>query len=159
MSNKINPIPEGFHTLTPSLTVNDAAKAIEFYKKAFGAEELVRMPAPGDESKVMHSELRVGNSMFFVNDEFPGSAQKSPTSLGGNAVSLNLYVQDADAACDRAVKAGATVLMPVSEMFWGDRFGMTSDPFGHIWCFATHVKEPTPEEMMQGAKAFSQKGE
>jgi PhnB protein len=158
MSTKVNPIPDGFHTLTPSLTVSDASKAIEFYKSALGAEELVRMPMPDDTSKVMHSELRVGNSMFFVVDEFPGSGQKSPTSLGGNAVSLNLYVEDADSACDRAAKAGATVLMPVSEMFWGDRFGMVSDPFGHIWCFATHVKEPTPEEIMEGAKAFGHQG-
>jgi uncharacterized glyoxalase superfamily protein PhnB len=152
MSSKTTPIPEGFHTITPSLIVNDAASALEFYKSALGAEVLIRMPTP-DGSKIMHSSLRVGNSIFFVTDEFPGMSQKSATSLGGTAVSLNLYVDDADAAFDRAVQAGATVLMPVAEMFWGDRFGTVADPFGHVWSFATQVKQPTLEEVMEGAKA------
>ena len=153
MSSKVKPIPDGFHTMTPSLIVNDAAKAIDFYKKALGAVELARMPTP-DGSKVMHSEIRIGNSMFFVADEFPGMANRSPKTLGGTSVTLNLYVEDADASFERAVKAGATVLMPIADMFWGDRFGMISDPFGHTWSFATHVKEPTAEEILEGAKSF-----
>jgi PhnB protein len=152
MSSYVTPVPDGFHTITPSLIVNDAVKAIEFYKSALGAEELQRMATP-DGSKVMHSEVRIGNSIFFVVDEFPEMGQKSPSTLGGTPISLNLYVEDADAAFDRAVKAGARVLMPVEEMFWGDRFGMVADPFGHIWCFATHVKEPSLEEIMEGARA------
>ena len=131
MSSQLNPIPEGFHTITPSLIVNDAARALEFYKTALGAEELMRLPTP-DGSKIMHSSMRVGDSIFHVTDELPGMSQKSPTSLGGTAVSLSLYVDDADVAFERAMQAGATSLLQVSEMFWGDRFGMISDPFGHI---------------------------
>jgi len=152
MSTKVSPVPEGFHTITPSLIVNDAASALEFYKSAFGALELVRLSTP-DGSKIMHSSLKVGNSIFYVTDELPGMSQKSATSLGGTSVSLNLYVDNADAAFDQAVDGGATPLMPVSEMFWGDRFGMVADPFGHVWCFATRVKEPTLEEVVEGAKA------
>ena len=158
MSSKVAPIPEGCHTVTASLTVNDAAKALDFYKSALGAQELFRMATP-DGSKIMHSEIQIGDSRIFVNDEFPESAQKAPSSLGGTSISLNLYVEDADASFDRAVKAGANSIMPVAEMFWGDRFGMVSDPFGHIWCFATHVKDLTPEEIDEGAKqAFAQMG-
>ena len=150
MSSKISPIPDGFHTITPSLIVSNAAVALEFYKSAFGAHELVRLSTP-DGSKVMHSSLKVGNSIFYVTDEFAGmTPQESTPSSGGTSVSLNLYVDDADAAFDRAVGAGATALMPVSEMFWGDRFGMVSDPFGQVWCFATRIKIPTVEEVRDG---------
>ena len=152
MTSEISPIPEGFHTITPSLIVNDAAGALDFYKSALGAAELMRLPTP-DGSKIVHSSMKVGNSVFFVTDEFPGMSQRSAMSLGGTAVSLNLYVDDADAAFERAVQAGATVLLPVSEMFWGDRFGMISDPFGHVWSFATQVKQPTLEEVIAGASA------
>ena len=152
MSSKVSPVPEGFHTITPSLIVSDAAAAIEFYKSAFGAVELVRLSTP-DGSKVMHSSLKVGNSMFYVTDEFPEVAQESAPFPGGTSVSLNLYVDNADAAFATAVQAGATAIMPVAEMFWGDRFGMVSDPFGHVWCFATRVREPTLEEVREGAKA------
>jgi uncharacterized glyoxalase superfamily protein PhnB len=158
MSSKVAPIPEGCHTVTPSLTVSNAAKALDFYKTALGAKELFRMATP-DGSKVMHAEIQIGDSRIFVTDEFPESSQKSPTKLSGTSVSLNLYVEDADASFDRAVKAGANSVMPVAEMFWGDRFGVVSDPFGHVWSFATHVKDLTPEEIDEGAKqAFAQMG-
>jgi uncharacterized glyoxalase superfamily protein PhnB len=137
--------------------VRDAAKAIEFYKEALGAEELVRLPSP-DGSWILHSELKIGNSIIFVTDEFPGGAQKAPTSLGGTPISFNLYVDNADASFERAVSAGAVSIMPVAEMFWGDRWGMVADPFGHQWAFATHVKEPTGEEITEGAKAFFSQG-
>ena len=152
MTSELSPIPEGFHTITPSLIVNDAGSALEFYKSALGAVEIMRLPTP-DGSKIVHSSMKVGNSVFFVTDELPGMSQRSATSLGGTAVSLNLYVEDADAAFGRAVQAGATVLLPVAEMFWGDRFGMICDPYGHVWSFATHVKQPTLEEVMEASKA------
>jgi uncharacterized glyoxalase superfamily protein PhnB len=117
----------------------------------------MRVATP-DGSKVMLSWLKVGNSIFFVTAEFPGMSQRSATSLGGTAVPLNLYVDNADAAFERAVQAGATALMPVSEMFWGDRLGMISDPFGHVWSFATQVKESSFEEIMKGATAFGSTG-
>lgn len=150
--NKVNPIPEGFTTVTPHIVVRGAAKAIEFYRAAFGAEELCRMPGP--DGSIMHAELRIGNARVMLCDEFPEVA-RSPQSIGGSPVTLHLYVADVDAAAARAVKAGATVTMPIADQFWGDRYGKLRDPFGHSWSVATHIKDPTPEEMQAAmAEAF-----
>lgn len=167
----VKPIPDGFHTITPSIVVSDAARAIDFYKEALGAEEVFRATTP-DGGKVFHAEVRIGNSMFFVCDEFPemsepgggangGSAeagecprQLSPNNLGGATGALNLYVENADASFERAVAAGARTLMPVMDAFWGDRFGMVADPFGHYWTFSTHIRDVSPEEIEAAAKEF-----
>jgi uncharacterized glyoxalase superfamily protein PhnB len=149
----VKPIPDGFHTITPHITVKGAAQAIDFYKAAFGAEELGRHGMP--DGTIMHALLRIGTSMLMLNDEFPAMGSKGPTSIGGSPVTLNLYVQDVDKAFERAVKAGATVKMPVADMFWGDRYGMLADPFGHLWSIATHKQDLTPEQIMAASqKAF-----
>lgn len=151
------PVPDGFTTITPHIVVDGAAKAIDFYKKAFGAEELSRMASP--DGKVMHATLRIGTSMIMLNDEFPEWGVVGPKKHGGTACVLSLYVDDADAAYKRAVDAGAESTMPVAEQFWGDRYGKLKDPFGHEWSVATHVKDLTPEEIAEaGRKAFSQDG-
>jgi uncharacterized glyoxalase superfamily protein PhnB len=165
----VKPIPEGFHTITPSIVVSDAARAIEFYIKAFGAEEIMRATTP-DGSKVFHSEVRIGDSRFFVYDEFPemsqaeggatgggdcgGARQLSPSRLGAATGALNLYVENADASFEKAVAAGARPLMPMEDAFWGDRFGMVADPFGHFWTFSTHMREVSPEEVAAAANEF-----
>jgi PhnB protein len=146
------PIPQGFHTVTPSLVVRDAAKAIDFYKKAFGAEERMRMAGPG--GKITHAELKIGDSMIFLHDEMPEMGAKSPESLGGSASSLFLYVPDVDSSFKRAVDAGGKSTMPVTDMFWGDRFGSLTDPFGHTWGLSTHVEDLTESEIEERAKAF-----
>lgn len=152
-----NSIPEGFHTLTPHLVVRGAAEAIDFYKKAFGAEETFRMPGPG--GRLMHAELRIGNSALMLADEAPEWGSNGPATIGGSPVTLSMYVEDCDKVYDQAVAAGATVKMPVADMFWGDRYGQLVDPFGHIWAICTHVKDLTPEEMQEAAaKAFSAGG-
>ena len=145
------PVPEGYHTLTPHLVVGDANKAIEFYKKAFGAEEITRMPGPG--GKIMHASIRIGNSVVMLNDEYPDMGSRSPKSIGGTPVTLNLYVENVDKLWDRAVAAGATVTMPLADMFWGDRYGMVTDPYGHRWSLATHKEDVSPEETMKRAAA------
>lgn len=145
------PIPDGFHTLTPHIIVQDAAKAIELYKKAFGAQEITRHMTP-DGKAVMHAQLKIGNSMLMIASEFPPSCL-SPKSRGGTSVTLNLYVENADAAFDRAVKAGCTVKMPLTDQFWGDRYGVTEDPFGHQWSIATHKQDLTKEQIAANAKA------
>jgi len=150
---QVKSIPSGFHTLTPDLVVRGAARAIEFYKKAFGAEELARMPGP-DGKTIGHAELKVGDSVFFLSDECPGMGCKSPETLKGTTQALHIYVQDVDAAFDQAVAAGATVKMPVADMFWGDRFGKLADPFGHEWSLGTHKEDLSPEEIDRRAKAF-----
>lgn len=144
-------IPERYHTITPSLIVREAAKAIDFYRRAFGAVEIFRMEAPG--GKVAHAELKIGDSKLMLSDEFPGCAT-SPQSLGGSTVGLFLYVPDVDATFKQAVDAGAKADQPPTDMFWGDRFGRVTDPFGHTWSMATHVKDVTPEEMKKGAEAM-----
>jgi len=146
----VKPVPDGYHTLTPFLTIRDAAKAIEFYKAAFGAQERGVMKAP--DGKVMHAELKIGDSIVMLSDEFPDFGSISPQALGGSASGLHIYLDNVDAAFDRAVKAGAQVEMPVMDQFWGDRFGRLKDPFGHKWSIATHVKDLSPEEMNQGMK-------
>ncbi|MFQ5411051.1 MAG: VOC family protein [Phycisphaerae bacterium] len=153
MSSKANAIPEGFRTVTPHMTVKDAAAAIEFYKKAFGAEELFRMPGPGGKG-VMHAEIKIGDSVIMLNDEFPGCGPMAPTSLKGTSVTVHLYVEDADKVFNRAVDAGATPAMPVTDMFWGDRYGGVTDPFGHRWSVATHTEDVSPEECAQRAETF-----
>jgi PhnB protein len=145
-------IPDGFYTITPHAVVADTAKAIEFYKKAFGAQEIERFMSP-DGKAVMHAQLKIGNSMLMLGNEFPPSCL-SPKSRGGTTVSLFLYVENADAAFDRAVKAGCTVKMPMMDQFWGDRCGQVEDPFGHQWSVATHKQDLTHEQIAANAKAF-----
>ena len=153
MTAKVNPIPEGMHTLTPHLVCDNAAKAIEFYKKAFGAEEGGRLP--GEDGKIMHAMMRIGDSAFMLADEFPDWGSLGPNALKGTPVTLHLYVKDVDAAFARAVDAGAVVKMPLADMFWGDRYGIVTDPCGHHWSLATHVKDVSPEEMQRGMKEQS----
>jgi PhnB protein len=141
----VKPIPEGMHTLTPHLVCAGAADAIEFYKKAFNAVELRRMPGPG--GKMMHAEVRIGDSVLMLVDEFPEMGAKGPKALEGSPVSLHLYVADADAAMAQAVAAGAKVMMPLADMFWGDRYGQVEDPFGHRWSIATHMRDLSPQEI------------
>jgi len=149
MSTK--PIPEGYNTVTPYLAVDDAAAAIEYYKKAFGAKETVRMHAP--DGKIGHAELEIGDSHVMLSDPFPQASTKPPRELGGTSVSVFMYVEDVDAVVKQAVGAGATVTMEVADQFWGDRFGSVKDPFGHLWSIATHVEDVPPEEMAERAKA------
>jgi PhnB protein len=145
-------VPEGYHALTPSLTVKDGAKAIDFYKKAFGAQERMRMPGP--DGRLMHAELQIGDSVFMLGGEMPDMGCKEPASVGAVSSSLYVYVPDVDAAFKRAVEAGAKSLMPPADMFWGDRFGTVEDPSGHRWGLATHKKDPSPAEMEKGQKEF-----
>jgi uncharacterized glyoxalase superfamily protein PhnB len=148
-------IPAGSEGLIPHLVCTPCAEAIEFYKKAFGAEEVNRMPAP-DGKRIMHAAIRIGGRPLFLVDDFPeycGGKSMSPQALGGTPVTIHRYVEDCDAAIKRAVQAGATVTMPADDMFWGDRYGVVADPFGHAWSFATHIKDLTPEQMAEGAAA------
>jgi PhnB protein len=144
----VKPIPEGYHTLTPYLTVRDARRAIDFYKQAFGAVERGVMNGP--DGKVMHAELMIGDSIVMLADEFPEFGAVSPQAIGGSASGLHIYVENVDSAFDRAVKAGAAVEMPVGDMFWGDRYGKLKDPFGHKWSIATHTADLSLEEMKKG---------
>jgi PhnB protein len=144
------PIPEGYHTVTPYLAVDDAAAAIEYYAKAFGAKELVRMDAPG--GKIGHAELEIGDSRVMLSDPFPQASTQPPKELGGSSAGVFMYVEDVDAMVKQAVDAGATVTMEVADQFWGDRFGTITDPFGHVWSIATHVEDVPPEEMAERAK-------
>ena len=153
MTKATSPIPEGFHTVTPHLILNDAGKAIEFYTKAFGAEETCRMPGPG--GKVMHAEIKIGNSMLMIADEFPDMGSCGAQTVGGTPVTIHIYVDNVDSAFERAVQAGAKVTMPVADMFWGDRYGRLEDPWGHHWSIGTHTEDLTPEEIGERAqKAF-----
>ena len=146
------PIPDGFHTTTPSLVVSNSKEAIEFYKKAFDAKEIYQMPAP--DGKIMHAMVQIGDSFVMMSDEFPQMGSKSPTSIGGTAVTLHLYVDDADKTFNQAVEAGAAVTMPIMDAFWGDRFGTISDPYGHSWAIATHQKDLSPEEMKKAGEEY-----
>lgn len=147
----VKAIPEGMHSLTPHLICAGAADAIAFYVKAFNAVELGRMPGP--DGKLIHAMLRIGDSPLMLVDEFPQWGSKSPATLGGTPVSIHLYVENADAAFQQAVDAGASVRMPLADMFWGDRYGVVVDPFGHQWSIATHIKDMSPEEMAAAGKA------
>lgn len=144
-------IPEGFHTITPAIVVRNADQAIEFYKKAFGAKELSRMLGP--DKKVAHAELKIGDSILMLSDEFPGAPCESPQKLGGTTATLHLYVQDVDSAFKQAITAGGKENMPVQDMFWGDRYGRVLDPFGHIWGILTHKEDVSPQEMEKRAQA------
>jgi PhnB protein len=144
------PIPEGYHTVTPYLAVDDATEAIQYYTKAFGAKERVRMETP--DGKVGHAELEIGDSLVMLSDPFPQASTKPPNELSGTSVSVFMYVEDVDAVVKQAVDAGATVTMEVADQFWGDRFGSVKDPFGHLWSIATHVEDVPPEEMAERAK-------
>ncbi len=145
-------IPEGFHSVTPMFMYKDARKAIEFYKKAFGAMELFAMPGPEGKG-VMHAELLIGNSIIMMGEENPQAPCKSAEALGCSPVSFYIYVEDVNEAFERAVKAGGQVRMPVEEMFWGDRVGTLEDPFGYSWWLATHTRDLTPKEIEEGAEA------
>jgi uncharacterized glyoxalase superfamily protein PhnB len=158
MTDKVKAVPDGFHTITPHLTVRDANRALDFYQKAFGAEVLHVMPAPG--GKVMHAAIKIGDSIVMLADEFPeygGTSASAGDSTSCSGDALHIYIDNVDAAFERAVSAGATVKMPVMDMFWGDRYGQVIDPFGHRWSLATHTRDMTPEEMnREQEKAFSQ---
>jgi PhnB protein len=149
----VKPVPEGYRTVTPALTVKNGAEAIEFYKKAFGAQEIMRANGP-DGKSIMHAEIQVGDSRIMLGEEWPDQRCLAPSSLGGTTSSLYLYVPDVDAAFQRAVDAGAKALMPVTEMFWGDRFGQVEDTNGHRWGLATHVEDPSPEELGRRQREF-----
>jgi PhnB protein len=149
-------IPDGYHTVTPYLIVSGAAKAIDFYKKAFGATEMFRMASP--DGKVGHAEIRIGDSVIMLADEMPDMGYRSPQSLGGAAVSTLLYVDDVDSRFNQAVSAGAKVQRPLANQFYGDRSGTLEDPFGHVWTIATHVEDVPPDEIEKRAKAHFQQG-
>lgn len=149
MNAKVKPIPEGYPTVTPYLTVKNAAKALEFYKHAFGAEEVMRMPDP--QGRIGHAEIRIGNSPVMLCDEYPEMGTRGPESIGGTAVMMHLYVENADALVERALAAGAKLERPVADQFYGDRGGMLTDPFGHQWWIATHVEDVPPNELEKRA--------
>jgi PhnB protein len=144
-------IPEGYHTVSPYLAVDDAEQAIAFYEKAFGAKERGRMQAP--DGKIAHAELELGDSVVMLSDPFPQFATKAPAQLGGTSASLMVYVEDVDAVVQQAIGAGATLEREVEDQFWGDRFGAVTDPFGHVWTIATRIEDVPPEEMEKRAQA------
>ena len=147
------PIPDGYHTVTPALTVKNGAEMIEFYKRALGAKELMRIPGP-DGKHLMHAEIEIGDSKVMLSDESPEMGCRAPASVGSVTSSLYVYVEDVDKAFRRAVEAGARSLMPPTDMFWGDRFGQVEDPSGHRWGLATHKEDPSPEEMARRQQEF-----
>jgi PhnB protein len=146
----VKAIPDGYHSITPYLTCRDAARAIEFYKQAFGATLKGGGVMKGPDGKVMHAELKIGDSVIMLADEYPAFGSVSPQAIGGSATGLHIYVEDVDTAFDRAIKAGAVVEAPVADMFWGDRYGKLRDPFGHKWSIATHKADLSAEEMERG---------
>ena len=155
MSGKVQPIPKGYEGATPYLIIKGAANALDFYKKAFGATEIMRIPAP--EGKIGHAEIKIGGAIIMLADEFPLMNHRSPQSLGGTPVSIMVYVPDVDTLVKRAIGAGAKVLEAVENKFYGDRSGTLEDPFGHHWHFATHVEDVPPDEMAKRAEAFMKK--
>jgi PhnB protein len=153
MSHHVKPIREGYHNVVPGIVVRNAAKAVEFYQAALGAVEGARMYGP-DGKSILHTELQIGDSKVFLSDEDPGMAVKSPESLHGTTSSIHLNVEDTDAAFHRAIKAGATPVMPPMDMFWGDRYAQFTDPFGHLWGLGTHKEDLSPEEMRTRGEEF-----
>lgn len=152
---KVRPVPKGYHTVTAGISVAGAAEFIKFCKKAFGAKEVLRMGGPG--GTIMHAEIMIGDTHIMVGDEVPGMAKKSAKTLGNTPLTLHMYVPDCDAAVKKATKAGATVRMPLADMFWGDRYGTVEDPFGNIWAIATHIEDMDAKEMKRrGAKFMKQ---
>ena len=154
MTTKAKPIPDGYHTVTPYLIIKNAGGALDFYKKAFGATELFRMPGP--DGRVMHAEIQIGNSRIMLADECPEMNARSPQSMGGSPVSLLLYVENVDTFFNQAVSAGAKVDRPIKDQFYGDRSGSLTDPFGHVWHVATHVEDVPPTELEKRAAAMCQ---
>ena len=151
----VKPIPDGYHTVTPYLAVDGAASALDFYKKAFGAEERMRMEAHG---KIMHSEIKIGNSVVMLADEFPEMGHLGPKTVGGNPVSLMIYVEDVDKMFTRAIEAGAKEKRALNNEFYGDRVGAVTDPFGHVWTLATHVEDVSKDEMDRRFNDMMKKG-
>ena len=146
------PIPEGYQSVIPYLSVDDATKAIEFYKRAFGATEGTIMHGP--DGKIAHAEVKIGDSIVMLSDPFPQGSTKTPKEIGGTTVGLFMYVEDVDEAIQTAADAGATITMPAEDQFWGDRFGQVQDPFGHYWQIATHIEDLTPEEIGRRGQEF-----
>ena len=153
MTTKVKPIPQGYHTVTPFISLENAAKAIEFYKKAFGAKLIESHQMEG---KIMHAVIQIGDSFLMLADEFPesGCGMVSPSKLNHVTASIHLYVEDADAIFNQAIENGATVNMPISDVFWGDRYGQVKDPFGHIWSIATHKQDLSPQQVEDAAQEF-----
>lgn len=151
MASSVKPIPEGYHSVTPYLIVKGAARAIEFYEKAFGARELYRIKGPGD--VVGHAELQLGDSRVMLADEHPEVGARGPQSVGGTPVTIHLYVEDVDATVERALAAGARITRPIADQFYGDRLGVVTDPFGHVWSVATHREDVSEDEMKRRAAA------
>ena len=156
MTSSVRAIPEGYHSVTPYLAVDDGARAIAFYQQAFGATEVMRMPAPG--GKVGHAEIRIGDSRIMLADEYPDMGFRSPKAYGGSPVGLHLYVEDVDAVARQVVAAGAKEIRPVKDQFYGDRTGSFEDPFGHIWHIATHKEDLWPDELKRRAEQARQPG-
>lgn len=157
MSEPVKPIPDGYTAVTPYLIVDGCAEAIEFYKTAFGAEEVMRLPHP-DGEQIMHAEIRIGGSRIMMADANEAWGVKSPKTFGGSPVSIHLYTEDVDTTFAQALAAGAEATMPVTDMFWGDRHGRVRDPFGHDWSISTHIADPTPEEFQKGLEESLAKG-
>jgi PhnB protein len=154
-ATKAKAIPDGYSGAIPSLAIKDAAKALDFYKKAFGAKEIMRMGEPG--GKIGHAEIKIGEAVVMLADEFPEFGNLSPQSIGGTPVSLMIYVEDVDGFVNKAVAAGAKILRPVEDQFWGDRTSLLEDPFGHKWYFATHIEDVAPDEMKKRGDEFMKK--
>jgi len=152
---KVEPIPAEYAGVTPYLSVKDAAAAIEFYKKGFGATELMRLPGP--DGKIGHAEVKIGKAIVMLADESSEAGHLSPPTLGGSTVKLHMYVEDVDSFFEKAVAAGAKVLYPLADQFYGDRSGRLEDPFGHVWLVSTHIEDVAPEEMQKRMEAYSQK--
>jgi PhnB protein len=155
MPNQVKPIPQGYHTVTPYLTLSDTARALDFYKRAFGAQEVMRMEMPG--GKIGHAEIKIGDSIIMLADEMPNAGSRSPQSLGGTTAGIFLYVENVDTTFNQAVSAGAQVEAPLADMFWGDRYGRLKDPFGHSWSVATHKEDVAPAEMSKRMQEYAQK--
>lgn len=155
MGGTTKPIPEGYATATPYLTIRNAAGAIEFYKRAFDAVEIMRMNSP--DGKIGHAEIKIGSSMIMLSDEFPEMEARGPEAIGGTPVLIHLYVDDVDSVVERAVAAGARLLTPVEDQFYGDRAGKLADPFGHIWWVATHKEDVAPDELQKRMRAMSER--
>ena len=151
-AKKVQSVPKGYHTVTPNLVVAGAVQAIDFYKKAFGAEEIMRFPGP--DGKIMHAELKIGDSIIMLVDEMPDQGTRGPKAIGGSPVGFFIYRDDVDAAWKRALDAGASAIVPLADQFWGDRSGCIEDPFGHRWWLAQHIQDLTPEEIQKAASEF-----
>ncbi|MFB5607781.1 MAG: VOC family protein [Candidatus Nitrosomaritimum yanchengensis] len=148
----VKPIPDGFHSITPAIVVSNAKEAIEFYKKTFDAKEIYTFPTP--DGKILHSMFQIGDSRVMMSDEFPSMGIKSPTTVGGTSVTLHLYVEEADKIFKQAVDAGAIITMPIMDAFWGDRYGIVMDPYGHMWAIATHKIDMTPEGLRKAGEEY-----